>query len=419
MASVKFQDRGRKGRIPLSLYAPLRVSDEKPLFKVLSGDAVPQGYPGVKKDEQIGYWNEQPRWRVRRGEKVTLPSNWHFYYLGTGPHADLPFRKRTPGVYWVALNGAKTSPTDLPTRKATEKPIEPDFKSNLPNNVEVVEPTTPPASRSNSRSQSRGPQPRDNSSSRSNSQSRNKNQPRNNSSGRQNQNQSRNQSRNRSQSNDRSSPRDDMIDMLKEALKSMGFEPNQSQKGQDNAQSGRKTPKNKSRSSSKQRTSDDKPDWRKSPTSDVEAVFGPRGGFQNFGDFEMLQKGVNASGYAQVASLTPSPAALLFGGNVSVRQLADEVEITYTYKMTVPKDNPNLALFLEQVDAFKNGAPKEQRVKRQRRSKSPALAQSTQTDNADEQSEPIYDNVPDDLPEGTQVEIINEVYDDASSTSTA
>lgn len=439
MASVNFQDRGRNKRVPLSLYAPLRVTDEKPLFKVLANDAVPQGHRGVTKDQQIGYWNEQIRWRMRRGERVDLASNWHFYYLGTGPHADVPYRKRTQGVYWVALGGAKTEPTGLPTRKPSMKPLEPEFKSNLPSNVEIVEPITPQNSRANSRSRSRGPQSRDQSSSRNDSQSRNnKSQSRNNSSNRkqnQNQNQSRNQSKNRNQSNDRGNSRDDLIDAVKAALQSLGIGQNQQPKQQQqqqpkqqnkqNSSSGKNTPKNKSRSNSKQRQDQkEKPEWRRVPLGDenVEVCFGPRGGFRNFGDAEMIQKGVTASGYAQVASFAPGAAALLFGGNVAVRELSDEVEITYTYKMNVPKDDPNLALFLEQVDAFKKGAPKEQRTKRQKRQKSPAPPPpSNQEEEEGEDDGPLYENLPGAIGdgEGTTVEIVNEVYDDAASSTSA
>nr|UUS54200.1 MAG: N protein [Bat coronavirus] len=411
MASVKFQARGRGGRVPLSLYAPIRVTDEKPLFKVLPNDAVPQGFSGVNKDQQIGYWNEQVRWRMRRGERVELPSNWHFYYLGTGPHADVSYRKRTPGVVWVAHGGSKASPTGLPTRKPSEKPIEPTFKSNLPSNVEIVEPTTPQASRQNSRSRSRGPQSRDQSASRNDSQNKNnKSQSRNNSSNRNNGNQSRNQSRSRDPSNDRGYSKDDLLDAVRETLKSMGIGQNQPQKKQN--QKGSKTPKNKSRSNSKERVDQaEKPEWRRVPVDGVEACFGQRGGFRNFGDSDMVAKGVYASGYPQVASLAPNTSALLFGGNVSVRPLADETEITYTYKMTVSNEDPNLALFLQQVDAYKNGTPKEQRVKKQERSRSPAPPPpaDVQTEAVDNVSGHIYENV----------DIINEVYDDVSNVSSA
>nr|WCC62374.1 nucleocapsid phosphoprotein [Bat Coronavirus MrGD19] len=436
MASVNFQGRGRRQRIPYSFYAPLRVVDEKPLFKVLANDAVPQGLPKVKKEQQIGYWNEQIRWRMRRGERVDLPSNWHFYYLGTGPHSEVPFKKRTEGVYWVALAGAKTEPTNLGERKPSMKPLEPEFKSGLPNNVEVVEPTTPQNSRANSRSRSRGPQSRNSSNSRNDSQSRNNNkkdQGRNQSN--RNQSKGRNQSSNRNQSNDRDtgSSKDDLIAAVKDALLSLGIgqnsdKPKQQQKQQikSSNKSGKNTPKSKSRSNSASRTDQkDKPEWRRTPIGDdtVEVCFGSRGGFRNFGDSEMLQNGVHASGYAQIAGLVPSTAALLFGGNVFVKELADDVEITYTYKMTVPKDDPNLALFLAQVDAYKNGSAKPQRVKKQRRSKSPAPPVQTESTDDQDGDDPIYDDVANVRSQvdgdGTQFEMVNEVFANETSSSTA
>lgn len=424
MASVSFQGRGRKQRIPYSFYAPLRVVDEKPLFKVLANDAVPQGLSGVNKDQQIGYWNEQVRWRMRRGERVELPSNWHFYYLGTGPHEDLPFRKRTQGVFWVALAGSKTEPTNLGTRKPNVKPLDPTFKSGLPNNVEVVEPTTPQNSRSNSRSQSRGPQSRNQSGSRGDSQTRNNNQKGRNQSNNRNQsrNQSRSNSNSRSQSNGGQLSMEDLIAAMKEAVKELGSNQNSNKQAAPQKQKNNKnTSKPKSRSNSNQRSPDQKskPEWRRVPMGEenVEVCFGPRGGFKNFGDDDFVANGVNASGYAQVASLVPSAAALLFGGNVAVKELANDVEVTFTYKMTVPKDDPNLALFLPQVDAYKNGAAKPQRTKKQRRSKSPAPVVVQLTDSADE---PIYDDVGVALDgnDGTQFEMVNEVFANQATGST-
>nr|WCC62518.1 nucleocapsid phosphoprotein [Bat Coronavirus SkHI19] len=391
MASVKFQKRGRStGRVPLSLYAPLRVTDEKPLFKVLPNNAVPKGMGG--KDEQIGYWVEQLRWRMRRGERVNLLSNWHFYYLGTGPHSDLPFRKRTDGVFWVARDGAKTEPTKLGTRKASEKPLVPQFNSKLPNNVEIVEPTTPNSSRANSRSRSRGGQ----SNSRGNSQNRGA--------------KSRNQSRNRSQSNDRgSNSRDDLVAAVKKALEDLGVG---AEKPKGKNQSGKNTPKNKSRSGSKQRSEvKDKPEWRRTPSGDesVEVCFGPRGGTRNFGDSEFVAKGVNAPGYAQAASLVPNAAALLFGGNVATREMADGVEVTYTYKMIVPKDDKNLEIFLAQVDAYKLGDAKPQRKPKRARTPTPKPAAEPVYD--DVAADPTYANLEWDTTVDDGVEMINEVFD--------
>nr|WCC62620.1 nucleocapsid phosphoprotein [Bat Coronavirus SkGX19] len=391
MASVKFQPRGRsKGRIPLSLFAPLRVTDEKPLYKVLPNNAVPQGMGD--KGQQIGYWVEQQRWRMRRGDRVDLPSNWHFYFLGTGPHSDLPFRKRTDGVFWVAIDGAKTQPTGLGVRKSSEKPLVPKFKNKLPNNVEIVEPTTPNNSRANSRSRSRGGQ----SNSRGNSQNRG--------------DKSRNQSRNRSQSNDRGSDsRDDLVAAVKKALEDLGVG---AAKPKGKTQSGKNTPKNKSRSGSVQRTeAKDKPEWRRTPSGDesVEVCFGPRGGTRNFGSTEFVAKGVNAPGYAQAASLVPGAAALLFGGNVATKEMADGVEITYTYKMLVPKDDKNLEIFLAQVDAYKLGDPKPQR--KVKRSRTPTPKPATEPIYDDVAADPTYANLEWDTTVEDGVEMINEVFD--------
>ncbi|QGX41949.1 nucleocapsid [Alphacoronavirus sp.] len=427
MSSVKFQPRGRQ-RVPLSLFAPLIVNNEKPLFKVLPNNAVPKGMGN--RDQQIGYWNEQPRWRMQRGKRVELPSKWHFYFLGTGPHAEVPFRTRTEGVFWVAREGAKTEPTKLNTRKSSEKPLVPDFGFNLPSAVEVVEPTTPVQSRSNSRSQSRGSSSRrrspsgsrqnqmrftsqtpGNSRSRVNSQNRG-NQARGGNPG----NQSRNQSRSRNQSMDRSGDtgnRDDLISAVKEALKSLGI--GQNSKAASARSSGRTTPKkNKSRSQSKERPLLEVPEWRRVPKGQntVELCFGPRGGFKNFGGPDFVEKGIEASGYPQAAALVPNGAALLFGGNVTARELQDSVELTYTYKMTVPKDDPNLQLLLAQIDAYKEGVKPQRKKERKSR--------ASQSDASNEHVDVVTDGaVPDktvlewdtsaDL--DSNVEIVNEVFD--------
>nr|QXT58308.1 N protein [Porcine epidemic diarrhea virus] len=438
MASVSFQDRGRK-RVPLSLYAPLRVTNDKPLSQVLANNAVPTNKGN--KDQQIGYWNEQIRWRMRRGERIEQPSNWHFYYLGTGPHADLRYRTRTEGVFWVAKEGAKTEPTNLGVRKASEKPIIPNFSQQLPSVVEIVEPNTPPTSRANSRSRSRGNgnnRSRSPSNNRGNNQSRGNSQNRGNNQGRgasqnrggnnNNNNKSRNQSKNRNQSNDRGgvTSRDDLVAAVKDALKSLGIGENpdklkqqQKPKQERSDSSGKNTPKkNKSRATSKERDLKDIPEWRRIPKGEnsVAACFGPRGGFKNFGDAEFVEKGVDASGYAQIASLAPNVAALLFGGNVAVRELADSYEITYNYKMTVPKSDPNVELLVSQVDAFKTGNAKPQRKKekKNKRETTQQLNEDAIYDDVGLSSDSTHANLEwDTAVDGgdTAVEIINEIFD--------
>nr|WPA70774.1 MAG: nucleocapsid protein [Pekapeka alphacoronavirus 1]WPA70782.1 MAG: nucleocapsid protein [Pekapeka alphacoronavirus 2]WPA70789.1 MAG: nucleocapsid protein [Pekapeka alphacoronavirus 1] len=415
MSSVSFQPRGRQ-RIPLSLYAPLRVTDEKPLYRVLSSSYVPQGRGD--RDEQIGYWNQQPRWRMRRGERVLLPPNWHFYYLGTGPHADAPFRKRIDGVFWVAREGARTEPTKQGTRRPSEKPLVPKFDKPLPRGVEVVEPTTPPASRSTSRSQSRGKSQgrvRSPSSTRPNTRDQSRGNNRNSNSRSQSKSKSRNQTPSRGQSRDRyGGSREDLVSAVREALKSMGI--GDKPKSTSRNASGAATPKKqKSRAPSKSRDPQSVPEWRRVPTPEnsVEACFGPRGGFKNVGDGTFLQRGVQAPGYPQVASLVPNTAALLFGGNVATRELADSVEVTYIYKMTVPKTDPNLRLLLGQIDAYKSGSkPQRDRKPRSRRS-------STSQEKVPEVvvNEPTleWDSAVDQ--ELGAVEIVNEVFDTVDDSS--
>lgn len=393
MSSVRFQGRGRS-RVPLSIYAPLRVNNGKALFQVLPNNAVPTNKGG--KNEQIGYWNEQPRWRMRRGERVELPSNWHFYYHGTGPHADAPYRKRIEGVFWVAKEGARTDPTNMPTRKASEKPLEPQFSRPLPKDVEIVEPTTPQSSRGNSRSRSRGPS-RNPSNDRGNAQQSN------------NRSRAPSQSRNsRSQSSDRSQNTVDIVAAVREALSQLGIQGNgkNAQKPKSTNNSKPQT-RNPSRAASKERSTMDLPEWRRVPKGEdsVERCFGPRGGHKNFGDAQMLEKGTEASGYAQIAALVPNTAAVLFGGNVQATELADDWQITYTYRMTVPKSDKNIDLLLAQIDAYKNGS-KPRREKRQNRQTS-SSAQSM----AVEETPQTLDWASEVEASDQFVEVIDEVFD--------
>nr|WCC62990.1 nucleocapsid phosphoprotein [Bat Coronavirus RpGX17]WCC63016.1 nucleocapsid phosphoprotein [Bat Coronavirus RpGX17]WCC63084.1 nucleocapsid phosphoprotein [Bat Coronavirus RpGX17] len=339
MASVSFEDqsRGRTGKIPLSYFNPIISTVETPIWKLLPKNAVPtNGKAG--KDQLIGYWNEQPRWRMVRGQRKTLPSKYHFYYLGTGPHRDAAFRTRLDGVYWVAQQGAKTQPTGLGNRKRNADLLVPQFSTPLPNGLEVV---TESASKSNSRSQSSN---RDRTPSGSRSQSRGPSE-------NQNQNRSRNSSSSRGQNAQSQNQQVDIAAAVKQALKELGFsaEKKQSQKGNS-------TPRAKSpaRSPSAQRKQIDRPEWKRVPTTaeNVTACFGPRDTNRNFGAADVVRDGTQAKHYPQLAELVPTPAALLFGGEVTTREDGDEVEITYHYKMKVKKDDKNLPLFLSQVSAY-------------------------------------------------------------------
>nr|QWN56277.1 nucleocapsid protein [Alphacoronavirus sp.] len=424
MASVSFEQRGRTGRVPLSYYAPLMVNNSQPFWKALPQNAVPQGMGN--KDQQIGYWNEQVRWRTQKGKRVDLASKWHFYYLGTGPHADKSFRTKTAGVYWVAVQGSKTENTNLGTRKRNQPVKEPKFAFQLPNNVQVEMPTSAPNSRSNSRSQSNNrSQSRDKSNNRS--QSSNRNQSRSNSNTRSNQNQNnnnnnrggnrsnsknRNQSRNNSKSrdnsqnrnNNRTSNKDDLVAAVREALMGLGI---QSNRGGSKA-SGRNTPKQQrskspARPSQSPKRQSDRPEWKRVPNTghNVTACFGPRDESRNFGDSHLIKEGVDSKMYPQIAELVPTPAALLFGSKVSVRETPNDFEIKFHYKMHVPKTDKALAAFLPQVDAYIKGDPE------------PAAVETTLNPNA-----PVFDPLAgvDDSEE--QIEIIDQVLDfDAPGSS--
>ncbi|AFU92099.1 nucleocapsid protein [Hipposideros bat coronavirus HKU10] len=342
--------RGRSGRVPLSYYSPVMIDGDQPFWKVMPTNAVPTGMGD--KNQQIGYWNEQPRWRMVKGQRKELQSKWHFYYLGTGPQEDARYRQRIEGVFWVAVQGSKTDPTGLGTRRKGQDLISPKFAVKIPSNVVVVEETSRPPSRSQSNSR---PQ------SRNNSRPQSKNNSQNNS-----RDNSRAPSRPRSRANSTSSSANDAVDIVaavKQALKELGVTPEkknqEKQKKSKKSNSGSNTPKEAATSRQKSSPSTprkqlERPEWKRVPNKEenVTACFGPRDTLHNFGDQKLIAEGVQAPHYPQLAELVPTPAALLFGGEVSTRERGDEVEIMYVYKMKVHKSNKDLPSFLQQVSAY-------------------------------------------------------------------
>nr|ALA50092.1 nucleocapsid protein [Camel alphacoronavirus]ALA50099.1 nucleocapsid protein [Camel alphacoronavirus]ALA50106.1 nucleocapsid protein [Camel alphacoronavirus] len=336
MATVNWADssepqRGRQGRIPYSLYSPLLVDSEQP-WKVIPRNLVPTN----KKDKSklIGYWNIQKRFRTRKGKRVDLSPKLHFYYLGTGPHKDAKFRERIEGVVWVAVDGAKTEPTGYGVRRKNSDPEEPRFSQSLPNGVTVVEePDSRAPSRSQSKSQSRG---------------RGEFKP---------------QSRNSS-----SASQDDIIKAVAAALKSLGFEkekeaakkgtpkPSRNQ-SPSSFQTRAKSPARPQNSETKEQKHEmQKPRWKRQPnddlTSNVTQCFGPRDPYHNFGSAGVVANGVKAKGYPQFAELVPSTAAMLFDSHIDSKESGNNVVLTYTTRVTVPKDHPHLGKFLEELNAF-------------------------------------------------------------------
>nr|ABB90495.1 nucleoprotein [Human coronavirus 229E] len=344
MATVKWADasepqRGRQGRIPYSLYSPLLVDSEQP-WKVIPRNLVPIN----KKDKNklIGYWNVQKRFRTRKGKRVDLSPKLHFYYLGTGPHKDAKFRERVEGVVWVAVDGAKTEPTGYGVRRKNSEPEIPHFNQKLPNGVTVVEePDSRAPSRSQSRSQSRG------------------------------RGESKSQSRNPSSDRNHNS-QDDIMKAVAAALKSLGFDKPQ-EKDKKSAKTGTPKPsRNQSPASSQsaakilarsqssetkeQKHEMQKPRWKRQPnddvTSNVTQCFGPRDLDHNFGSAGVVANGVTAKGYPQFAELVPSTAAMLFDSHIVSKESGNTVVLTFTTRVTVPKDHPHLGKFLEELNAF-------------------------------------------------------------------
>nr|ABB90485.1 nucleoprotein [Human coronavirus 229E]ABB90488.1 nucleoprotein [Human coronavirus 229E]ABB90489.1 nucleoprotein [Human coronavirus 229E] len=344
MATVKWADasepqRGRQGRIPYSLYSPLLVDSEQP-WKVIPRNLVPIN----KKDKNklIGYWNVQKRFRTRKGKRVDLSPKLHFYYLGTGPHKDAKFRERVEGVVWVAVDGAKTEPTGYGVRRKNSEPEIPHFNQKLPNGVTVVEePDSRAPSRSQSRSQSRG------------------------------RGESKSQSRNPSSDRNHNS-QDDIMKAVAAALKSLGFDkpqekdkksaktgtpkPSRNQSPASSQSSAKSPARSQSSETKEQKHEMQKPRWKRQPnddvTSNVTQCFGPRDLDHNFGSAGVVANGVKAKGYPQFAELVPSTAAMLFDSHIVSKESGNTVVLTFTTRVTVPKDHPHLGKFLEELNAF-------------------------------------------------------------------
>ncbi|QLE11829.1 nucleocapsid protein [Bat alphacoronavirus] len=350
MATVNWADAsegGKKKDVPMSFYQPLIVLNEKKLWQELPKNAVPNGMGN--KDQLIGYWYEVKREAMSRGKKVSIPSKWYFYYLGTGPHESLKFRTRTDGVVWVAVNGAKTSNTGLGTRSRNQKAKVPQFNVALPSDIVIADSGN--SSRSNSRSRSRG-----RSGSRGGPSSRNSDRTENLSSRSPaprglNQNQ-------KQQNSGAPFSKEELMSAVRTTLKEFGLGlQNKSEKSADKPQKAQSKSRSNTptRSPANVRKQLDKEQWKRVPNKeeDVTKCFGPRDLSRNFGDNELCKNGAEDPRFPGFAELTPSIAAILLDSEVSSQEKdGDHVEIQYHYKMTVSKNHPRLAGFLAQICAF-------------------------------------------------------------------
>nr|BAP19072.1 nucleocapsid protein [Feline coronavirus] len=352
--------RGRKNNnIPLSFYNPITLEQGTKFWNVCPRDFVPKGIGN--KDQQIGYWNRQERYRIVKGQRRELPERWFFYFLGTGPHADAKFKDKIDGVFWVARDGAMNKPTTLGTRGTNNepKPLKFDGKTPPQFQLEVNR------SRNNSRS---GSQPRSVSRSRS-------------------------QSRGRQQSNNQSTNVEDTIVAV---LQKLGVTDNQ-----------RSRSKSRDRSDSKSRDTTpknaNKHTWKKTAgKGDVTNFYGARSASANFGDSDLVANGNAAKCYPQIAECVPSVSSIIFGSQWSAEESGDQVKVTLTHTYYLPKDDAKTSQFLGQIDAYKRPS---QVAKEQRKSKPRSKSADKKPEELSVTLVEAYTDVFDD----TQVEMIDEV----------
>nr|URN46061.1 nucleocapsid protein [Feline coronavirus] len=318
--------RGRKNNdIPLPFYNPITLDQGSKFWNVCPRDLVPKGIGN--KDQQIGYWNRQARFRIVKGQRKELPERWFFYFLGTGPHADAKFKDKIDGVFWVARGGAMNKPTTLGTRGTNNesKPLKFDGKIPPQFQLEVNR------SRNNSRSGSQ-----------SRSVSRN-----------------RSQSRGRQQSNNQNNVEDTIVAVLQK----LGVTDKQRSRSKSGERSDSKsrdtTPKNANKHT-----------WKKTAgKGDVTNFYGARSASANFGDSDLVANGNAAKCYPQIAECVPSVSSVLFGSQWSAEEAGDQVKVTLTHTYYLPKDDAKTSQFLEQIDAYKRPSAV---AKEQRQRKSPS-----------------------------------------------
>nr|WJV41962.1 nucleoprotein [Porcine respiratory coronavirus] len=357
--------RGRKSNnIPLSFFNPITLQQGSKFWNLCPRDFVPKGIGN--RDQQIGYWNRQTRYRMVKGQRKELPERWFFYYLGTGPHADVKFKDKLDGVVWVARDGAMNKPTTLGSRGANNESRALKFDCKVPGEFQLEV-----------------NQSRDNSSSRSQSRSRSRNV---------------SQSRGRQQSNNK---KDDSVEQaVLAALKKLGVNTETQQQ--------RSRSKSKERSDSKTRDTTpknkNKHTWKRTAgKGDVTIFYGTRSGSANFGDSDLVANGSSAKHYPQLAECVPSVSSILFGSYWTSKEDGDQIEVTFTHKYHLPKDDPKTEQFLQQINAYSRPSEvaKEQRKIKSRSKSAERSEQEVVPDSLIENYTDVFDD--------TQVEMIDEV----------
>nr|ADC53233.1 nucleoprotein [Transmissible gastroenteritis virus] len=359
------KSRGRKNNnIPLSFFNPIILQQGSKFWTLCPRDFVLKGIGN--RDQQIGYCNRQTRYRMVKGQRKELPERWFFYYLGTGPHADAKFKDKLDGVVWVAKDGAMNKPTTLGSRGANNESIALKFDGKVPGEFQLEV-----------------NQSRDNSRSRSQSRSRSRN---------------RSQSRGRQQFNNK---KDDSVEQsVLAALKKLGVD---TEKHQQRSRS-----KSKERSNSKTRDTtpknENKHTWKTTAgKGDVTRFHGARSSSANFGATDLVANGSSAKHYPQLAEFVPSVSSILFGSYWTSKEDGDQIEVTFTHKYHLPKDDPKTGQFLQQINAYARPSEvgKEQRKRKSRSKPAERSEQDVVADALIENYTDVFDD--------TQVEIIDEV----------
>nr|UUT43655.1 nucleocapsid protein [Betacoronavirus sp.]WDR17885.1 nucleocapsid protein [Hipposideros armiger Coronavirus] len=292
-------------------------------------------------DSRIGYWRRNIRTVTGNKGTKKLDPRWYFYYLGTGPEADLKYQQQKDGIIWVAAEHALNAPvTSIGTRNsANDGAIVTTFApgTTLPKGFYVE------GSRATSASSSAA-------SSRSNSRSRGNSKSRGNSPGRVT-----------PQSTD---PNTVLATLLLSRLEALDQKVNGSPK-----QGQIVTKKTASELAAKPRQK------RTAHTGyNVNAAFGRRGPgpYQgNFGDQEFNKRGTDYQHWPQIAQLAPTPSAFFGMSKIGIQKNDDGTWLAYNGFIKLDDKDPNFPVWIAEltknIDAYKEFPQKE--TKKQRKPK--------------------------------------------------